>query len=161
MDSKTVFSIISAVVSILSLLGFGTVMTMFWKDKHDKKVKQTDALDAANREAEDRHMVELIRSTLKEELAPYKKSVEQFREDIKWIKTGNQALCRSALQEMAYKAEKDGYSSEDDKQRWNKLYTAYHNLGENGAMDARNDWYLTLPSTKPKQIRQRSTEIKK
>lgn len=29
MDSKTIFSVISAIVSVLSLLGFGTVMTMF------------------------------------------------------------------------------------------------------------------------------------
>ena len=106
-----------------------------------------------------------IRSIIAEELdkrfAPYDDAVKQFSEDISVLKQGVQSTCRADLQDMVDKAEKNGYATDEDKQRWEKTYNAYHKLYENGVMDNRNLWYMSLPSSKPKQPRQRLTETSK
>lgn len=161
MDLKTVLTIISTIISILSLLGLGTIMSLFWKDRHSKREEELKKLLDYQNEQLDKQIRSTIAEELDKKLAPYDGAVKQFSDDISWLKKGVQATCRSDLQDMVLKAEKEGYSSEDDKQRWVKTYAAYHNLGENGAMDARNDWYLTLPSTKIKKERQKLNETTK
>lgn len=162
MDAKTIISIIGLIVSVLSLLGFGTVMSMLWKDRHSKRAKElADLLELQNKKL-DENIRNIISEELDKRFAPYEEAVKTFTEDIALLKSGVQVNCRSDLQDMVDKAEKLGYATDEDKQRWDKTYESYHKLGKNGVMDSRNEWYMKLPSKpKPKQTRQRLTETKK
>lgn len=145
---------------IIGALGLGGFMTAIWTGLYNKRKKKIDHLVELQKKEEEANLIEAIRKVVKEELAPYQSCVSEFRQDIGLLKLSNQSLCKSALQEMYKQAEKTGYSSDDDKERWSALYKSYHSLGKNGVMDVKNEQYLSLPNSKPRVNKSTKTQLK-
>ena len=82
-------------------------------------------------------------------LAPIVGTLQTITTDLGYLKKGTQATCRNDLEDIFKKAEKDGYCSNEDKQRFEQTYQAYHSLGKNGVMDAKHAKILGLPDKKP------------
>lgn len=85
----TVPQIVSMIVSILSLLGFGTVFSFYWKEHLEKKKSQTE--EAKKRAKKDRQDEQ--REVVSEVVAP-------LINDLSIIKKGEQANLRHSLYEI-------------------------------------------------------------
>lgn len=146
---KLIFSIVSLVVAVLSLAGFGTVTGMMWKDRHDKKKADKEEIEELKSDARKASLKEVISAELTTALAPIVGTLQTITTDLGYLKKGTQATCRNDLEDIFKKAEKDGYCSNEDKQRFEQTYQAYHSLGKNGVMDAKHAKILGLPDKKP------------
>lgn len=58
---------------------------------------------------------------------------------------GVQAVLRDRLLQGYRHYESKGYADYDDRSNMENMYSAYHNLGENGIMDDMHDKFLELP----------------
>lgn len=143
---KFIVTIVSAIIALLSFLGLGTLFAMFWKDLHDKKKKERDENSELREAKRLNDMKNLIQTEL---LSPIQTQLTNIGSDIKLVKKGVQATCRNDLEDMYAKAEKDGFCSNEDKQKFESTYQVYHALGNNGVMDAKRERLLALPESKP------------
>lgn len=134
--------IVSLVVSILSLFGFGTICSLFWKDRHEKKKNQTE--EAKKRAKQERQ--EETREVMEDVVRP-------IISDMAVIKKGEQANLRHSLYEIYNTWMPLGYCPTDEKADFENLYQSYHNLGKNGVMDANREKLLALPETPPHKKR--------
>lgn len=162
---KSTITIIGCIISILSLLGVGTIMTMFWKDKHDKKLKDREEHSDLKEQARRVELSELvsaaINNALDQKLRPLETSIKEIKTDLEKVKKGVQVGNRTDLEQIADKADAQGFCSAYDKQRFEATYQAYHSLGKNGVMDAKRERILAMPETKPvKKTKQRLNENK-
>ena len=150
---KNTVTIIGCIVSILSLLGLGTLTSMFWKDKIERK-KQESAENVALREEKRKQQMmevvtESINAALSENLKPLETAIRDIQSDLDKVKKGVQVSNRNDLEEIADKAMDNGYCSLYDKQRFEATYQAYHALGKSGIMDTKRDRLLAMPERKP------------
>lgn len=97
-----------------------------------------------------------INNSLDQKLKPLEASmkdiktdIEKVKVDLEKVKKGVQVGNRTDLEQIADKAEKQGFCSAYDKQRFEATYQAYHALGKNGVMDAKRDKVLAMPESKP------------
>lgn len=156
---KTVVTIISCIISLLSLFGFGTIMTMFWKDKHDKKKKDMEENSQLKEEHNAQVLAKIVNDALDLKLSPIISKLDMLEEDMIKVKKGVQVSNRTDLEELSEKADKQGFLSAYDKQRFEATYQAYHNLGRNGIMDATRERILAMSETK--QVKKKTTTTKK
>ena len=150
---KLIITIISAIIALLSLLGFGTVFAMFWKDRHDRKVAERTENSQLRENARNQQLKELISSELNIAFTPLIDQLTSIGNDLHLVKKGVQATCRNDLEDMYEKAEKDGFCSDADKKRFEATYQAYHSLGKNGVMDAKRERLLKMDETKKSKKR--------
>lgn len=73
------------------------------------------------------------------------KKYKQNRNDMALEKKGTQALLRNELLSLSYVYIKNGYVSYVEKCNFENMYTAYHNLGTNGAMTDIYNKVMSLP----------------
>lgn len=146
---KNMATIVSMIVGILSLLGFGTIMTMFWKDKHDRKAKEIEENSELRRQAEDQRLATVVKRALDEKLKPVEQELVEIKQDLAKLKTSAQCSNRCDLDDIWDKAEKQGWCSSDDKNKFEATYQAYHNLGQNGVMDSKHEEILKMPEHPP------------
>ena len=76
-------------------------------------------------------------------------------EDIALLKEANQAQLQTQLYDMGDRLVKRRWASLLEKQCYEKMYTSYHKLGQNGVM---TDLYLAvmdLPMSKPQSSRRK------
>ena len=141
-------AIISVLGTVFGILGISTYLSTRAKHKADKKNSEEDRIDT------------LIHNEYVNELKTIiNEAVEPIKEDLTAVKKGTQATCRNDLEEMFAIAEKQGYCSNEDKQKFEATYQAYHGLGQNGVMDAKRKKLLAMPETKPsKCIRSNAKE---
>lgn len=92
---------------------------------------------------------EELTTIINEALVPVKEDLVEVKTNLTLVKKGTQATCRNDLEEMFAIAEKQGYCSNEDKQKFEATYQAYHMLGKNGVMDAKREKLLAMPETKP------------
>ena len=156
MDSESIkntVTIIGCVVSVLSLLGVGTLMSLFWKDKIEKKKQESNENIALREEKRKQQMLEVVTTSLNnalsEQLKPLETAIVDIQNDLAKVKKGVQVSNRNDLEEIADKALDSGYCSLYDKQRFEATYQAYHALGKNGVMDKKRDRLLAMPERKP------------
>lgn len=71
--------------------------------------------------------------------------------DIKNIKAGLQAELMSDLEEKGESFIRRGYATTRDKEIYDKLYKAYHELGNNGVMTSMYEKVMALPLEKVKK----------
>ena len=93
---------------------------------------------------------EELKTIINEALVPVKEDLVEVKADLALVKKGTQATCRNDLEEMFAIAEKQGYCSNEDKQKFEATYQAYHTLGKNGVMDAKREKLLEMPEIKIK-----------
>ena len=83
-----------------------------------------------------------LKNIVAEEIAPVK-------HDLGLVKAGVQDTCRYDLDELTSKADAQGWLSKYDKQRYEHMYNAYHDLGVNGVMTAAYERVMHLPDRPP------------
>ena len=138
--------VVSVVVSILSLLGFGTVMKFYWEDKHKKKEEQSE--ECKKRQKDERHK-EII-DAVSEFFNPYAKkvmdSIEQFNNRLDRAEQCDRAILRNSLMDIYYKCHEKGYRTEDDSKNYREMHEAYHEIGGNSFIDSDvSEWFNNLP----------------
>ena len=159
---KLTITIISAIIALLSFLGFGTVFAMLWKDRHDRKVAERNETSQLRENARNEQLKKLIGTEFNTAFLPISNSIKDLglniksiSDDLHLVKKGVQATCRNDLEDMYAKAEHDGFCSNEDKQRFEATYQAYHSLGKNGVMDAKREKLLALPDSKTTKKRKK------
>jgi hypothetical protein len=120
--------------------------------KHKAELKNK-AEDKAAEEIEqlrhDKYLSDL-KAIINEAIDPMKNDIAEIKIDLQKVQAGTQATCRNDLEEMYLAAEKKGYCSNEDKEKFEATYQAYHALGKNGVMDVKREKLLKLPEIKAK-----------
>lgn len=153
MNGWQIFSIIvGAIGTLLGAFGLSAYFVERFKHKAEKKNKQEDEdeerIKAAKKMELENTVGEVLDKKLDEKIIPLfelfknelidiKTKVEDMSNDMQLLKKGVQVTCRNDLEDLYDKADKDGYCSKDDKNRFSATYDAYHNLGKNGIMDGK------------------------
>ena len=97
MDSIPLDQIISTIISVLTLLGLGTVSTLFWKDKHAKKEKEIKQQSKEHKLAQKLERQEEIREVIKEELDPLAERLENIEDKMDVNTRGTVTLLRDRM----------------------------------------------------------------
>lgn len=137
-----------------TFFGFGTYFATLAKRNAEKKIEHQDKLD----ELERKEAMGKLVSALMEQLKPLikesvnvavKEAVAPMEKDLKLLKAGVQDGCRNDLEQMVTKADSQKWLSRYDKDRFERTYDSYHNLGKNGIMDSSRKRILELPEFPP------------
>ena len=143
---EILIAVIGLLGTILGILGVSTYISERMKHKAEKKNEKDDQIEVLK-----------YNGYLNELKSIINEAIEPIKEDLTAVKKGTQATCRNDLEEMYAAAEKSGYCSNEDKQKFEATYQAYHMLGKNGVMDSKREKLLALPETKPvKRIREKA-----
>lgn len=153
---QIVIAVFGLVGTVLGILGVSAYVNERAKHRAQKKNKEEDEAEQQRLEEQkklekmkhEEYITELT-SIIKAEFAPITQDLLDIKDDLKLVKRGVQVTCRNDLEDLADKAEKQGYLSAYDKQRFESAYQSYHALGKNGVMDAKRDRILVLPEAKP------------
>lgn len=70
----------------------------------------------------------------------------KYTKQIKILMKAQQAQMRTKLLELYHYYINKGCISEEELEDWENQYQSYHELGENGIMDARREALLKLPT---------------
>ena len=135
---EILIAIIGLLGTILGILGITTYISERMKHKALKQNEKEDKIE----ELKYNGYLNELKSIINE-------AIEPIKEDLTAVKQGTQATCRNDLEEMYAVAEKQGYCSNEDKQKFESTYQAYHLLGKNGVMDSKRAKILAMPETKP------------
>lgn len=147
--------ILGIIGSVFGILGVSAYINERAKHRAQKVNKKEDEEEAKKIE-EEKKLEQMKHEEYKAELkliinnaiAPMIRDLEAIKDDIILVKTGVQVNCRSDLEDLADKADKQGFMTAYDKQRFENTYKSYHALGENGVMDAKRDRILAMPEHK-------------
>ena len=132
-----VIAIISGIGTVLGIFGITSYMNKRMEHKAELKNQEEKRVAELKREAYKQELKEIIDAALL-----------PIKEDLVLVKKGTQATCRNDLEEMFAIANKQGFCSNEDKQKFESTYQAYHSLGNNGVMDAKREKLLKMPETK-------------
>lgn len=132
------YQIITTVLSSLSILGVGTVITTLWKENHNKHLKQREIRDEEHVQAIKAKSEEEYKRVLQEELRPMKASIESIQNQMSDIKStldenteGTVTLLRDRMQTSFEFYKRKGYVTEDELFNWNQIFERYSKLGGN------------------------------
>lgn len=137
MDADLILKILTLIVSLLSLCGFGVVMKFFWEDKHRKKQEQTE--EAKNNQKLARQ------AEIKEVLAPLEGELAGIREDLKDTKDGIQAELKHDIRNACRRCIHQHYKTLEDLEEVTSMHENYEKLGSNGKTNALYEEFLKLP----------------
>lgn len=143
MNAELVLKIITAIVSVLSLLGVGTLATLFWKDAHEKHKAKTDKALAEEKKRKQEEMREVI----KQENAPLLDRLSKVESLLSIDCEGTQAGLRNDLLNTYYNCASKGFKTRYDAENFRDMYVAYTKLGGNSFIQ--NDvktWFEELPA---------------
>ena len=132
------YQIITTILSSLSILGVGTVLTTLWKENHSKRLKKKETQTEEHIQAVKAKSQEEYKKVLQEELKPVLLSVSSIQNQMNNIETnlkenseGTITLLRDRMQCSLEFCKRRGYATEDDLFNWNQLYERYTNMGGN------------------------------
>ena len=138
--------VVSAVVSILTLLGFGTVMKFYWEDKHKKKLEETE--EAKKRKKEERHkeIIDAVSEIFNPCSERIVESVGKIEKRLERAEKCDLAELRNSLMGIYYACNAKGYRTEDDSKNYREMHDAYNSLGGNSFIDSDvSRWFEQLP----------------
>lgn len=72
--------------------------------------------------------------------------VHRYTRQIKILMKSQQAQMRSKLLDKYHKHMSEGWISEEALEDWENQYQSYHELGQNGILDARRQNLFSLPN---------------
>lgn len=131
-----VYQIISLVISILTLCGFGYIAKNFWADRKEaKKNKTAEAKERIRRENQQQ-----IREVVEEVVAPIKEDLKEVKRDVKMGKVSTVVSLRATMKQLRDKYRKQGYVDIGDRATWKELYDDYAALGGNSFKEYVNSW---------------------
>ena len=138
----TTYQIINLVVSILSLLGFGTIFKIIITESHEKKKAQSaEAKAIAKKEKQDE-----MREVVREEIAPIKKELKDLSESNILEREALQASLRDRLYSIYRVCAMRGYTSKEDRDNFENIYKSYHKIFENGVMEDTHKRFFAIAS---------------
>lgn len=118
MDSVWLAVLTAALTEIATLI---VVAIWNWVTNWSKKAKYNKKKD----------LEDTLKESIRIELQPITKSVEEIKHDTKLISTGTQASLRNDLENLYKHCVKYGYKSEHDVINFLDMYDAYIDLGGN------------------------------
>ena len=145
---------IPLIVSVLSLFGIGTLASLFWKDRYEKKKEQRLQNSEATKRAAKEERIGEIQDVMQKYLDKIDKRLTRIEEEI--AKT--RSLCedsteaaiaglRNDILNVYYQCAKKGFRSKNDSENFWDLYRPYHKLGGNSFIDSDViKWFEELPS---------------
>lgn len=139
--------IINIILSVLSILGVGTVITTLWKEHHEKRVKAREEQSEEHQQALKKKNEAEYRAVLVEELKPLKESIAtteqhiaEVKEDLKCNTIGTVTLLRDRMKCSLEFCKRRGYATSTDLANWHELYNTYKSLGGNHFKEYVNAW---------------------
>ena len=141
--------IITTIVSILSVIGVGTILPMLVADRLEKKKQQsTEAKEKLRLERQTQ-----IREVVRDEISPLKDDVKNLKKDIESLqktdvlqRQGLQATLRDRLYELYEECSQKHFTTMSQRDNFENMYQKYHALYANGVMDDIHDRFFSLPS---------------
>lgn len=148
----TWLTIVTAVIglfgTILGILGITAYVSERMKHKASRRNLEEDREQLERERFQMEERLDEIRGVVKDVVNPLKEGLLEVKKDLVLVKKGAQATCRYDLEELYAIVEKEGYCSDEDKQKFEDIYQAYHALGKNGVMDAKRTKLLSMPEQK-------------
>lgn len=136
------YQIVSLVVSILSLLGFGTIFKILITEHHEKKLAQSaEAKALAKKEKQDE-----MREVVREEIAPIKKELQDLSESNILEREALQASLRDRLYSIYHDCAMKGFTTKEERENFENIYKSYHKIFENGVMLDTHDRFYAIQS---------------
>jgi len=160
-------AIFGLVGTIFGIFGVSAYISERAKHRASKKNKAED--DAEAKKLEEQKKLEQmkheeykseLKSIIGEAVLPIASKLELIEQELIKVKRGVQVSNRTDLEEMAEKADRQKFISAYDKQRFESTYQSYHDLGQNGVMDATRTRILAMPESKPVTKRKSTTKKK-
>lgn len=138
-----VLKIIGTVLSILSLLGVGTLATLFWKERWEHRKEKTEQALAEKKKRKQEEMREVIR----QENLPLLDRLAAVERLLSIDCEGTQAGLRNDLLDVYYKCAQKGFRTRYDSENFRDMYVAYVKLGGNSFIqhDVKT-WFEEIPS---------------
>lgn len=145
-------TIISIIISVLSLIGVPTIMS-FVINKQLKKAEkireETHELKAAEAK---RERIAEIKTVMSESVKPLEQRLDHVDDKISSIsrdmdlsKAGTLSSLRYNIVELYNAVRKRGYKTDVEKETFEKMYQAYHNLGGNHYVDELKEEFRVVP----------------
>lgn len=141
------YQIITTILSILSILGVGTVITTLWKEKHAERLKRKEEQSEEHIQAVKKKNEEEYRVVLQQELTPVLESIQateqhvsEVKEDLKCNTIGTVTLLRDRMKCSLEYCKRRGYTTSTDLANWHELYNTYKSLGGNHFKEYVNAW---------------------
>lgn len=145
-------TIISIIISVLSLIGVPTIMS-FVINKQLKKAEkireETHELKAAEAK---RERIAEIKTVMGESVKPLEQRLDHVDDKISSIsrdmdlsKAGTLSSLRYNIVELYNAVRKRGYKTDVEKETFEKMYQAYHNLGGNHYVDELKEEFRAVP----------------
>lgn len=136
MENLTWYELLTSIISMLTVLGFGIVMKYFWEDKRAKKIQNTE--EAKQRAQSERQ--EETREVFREEMQPLIETIEQIKNLSTVTSTGTLTLLRDRMKTALNAYKKQGWASSSDKANWFELYNTYKTMGGNHFKEYVDQW---------------------
>lgn len=130
----TWYQILTIVISVLTLAGFGVVAKLYWEEKFRRKHEQSEEYKKLKREEEQ----DAYREVIRQELDPVKK-------DLKETKAGIQAELRHDIRNACRRCIKQGWKTLEDLEEVLSMHDNYEKLGSNGKTNALFEEFMKLP----------------
>jgi hypothetical protein len=145
-------TIISIIISVLSLIGVPTIMS-FVINKQLKKAEkireETHELKAAEAK---RERIAEIKTVMNDSVKPLEQRLDHVDDKISSIsrdmdlsKAGTLSSLRYNIVELYNAVRKRGYKTDVEKETFEKMYQAYHNLGGNHYVDELKEEFRAVP----------------
>lgn len=148
----TTSNIITLIISILSLIGVPTIMSFVINKqlkKAEKVREETHELKAAEAK---RERISEIKTVMGESIKPIEDrldhvdmKISSISKDMDLSKAGTLSSLRYNIVELYNAVRKRGYKTEVEKETFEKMYQAYHNLGGNHYVDELKDEWRSIP----------------
>lgn len=137
MNVDLVLKIVTLVISLLTLCGFGVVAKFFWEDKHRKKLEQTEEAKKIQKQKRQEEMREVFK--------PFESKLNAIENDLKDTKHGIQAELRHDIRNACRRCLHQHYKTLEDLEEVTTMHENYEKLGSNGKTNALYEEFLKLP----------------
>lgn len=128
--------VVSAIVSILTVLGIGTVSKLFWEDRHKKKAEETEEAKQRKKEERKKEIIEAVKETMNPCSTKIVESVQKIEKRLDLSEKCDQAVLRNSLMNLYYACNAKGFRTEDDSKNYREMHEAYNAVGGNSFIDS-------------------------
>lgn len=136
------YQIVNLILSILSLLGFGTLFKILITERHEKRKHQSNESKLrAKKEQQDS-----IREVVREEVLPIKEELSAIKESNILEREALQASLRDRLYALYSECALRGYTSREERDNFENMYNSYHKIFKNGVMADTHKRFFSLAS---------------
>lgn len=140
------YQALTLVISFLTLLGFGTVMKLYWEDKHKKKKDESQEAKERQKAERKQEIIEAVTEIFNPCSERIVKSIANVERRLDQSEKCDRAGLRNALMNIYYACNAKGYRTEDDSKNYREMHEAYREIGGNSFIDTDiSRWFGDLP----------------